>query len=155
TAIPASRGQETTRHTTSLNAACPARNSAGPPRIIHAAAVLAGRPGSDRTSWSAAAETMMPATITGWRKWYAERPSRPGSSERAIFSAAASALWSKYSHHSATEPTKATMKAVTLDAVTDLSVRVAPMMTIDSPSAIKMNPWQRSAKWPPSMVQSE
>ena len=29
------------------------------------------------------------------------------------------------------------------------------MMTIDSPSAIRMNPWQRSAKWPPSMVQSE
>jgi len=32
------------------------------------------------------------------------------------------------------------------------SVRVAPMMTIDSPSAIRMNAWQRSAKWPPSMV---
>ena len=29
------------------------------------------------------------------------------------------------------------------------------MMTIDSPSAIRMNAWQRSAKWPPSMVQSE
>ena len=35
------------------------------------------------------------------------------------------------------------------------SVSVAPMMTIDSPSAIRMNAWQRSAKWPPSMVQSE
>ena len=28
------------------------------------------------------------------------------------------------------------------------------MMTIDSPSAIRMNAWQRSAKWPPSIVQS-
>ena len=98
----------------------------------------------------------MPATITGWMRWYAERPSRPGSSDLAIISAAAPALWSKYSHHSATEPANATTKDATLAAVTGFtSVSVAPMMTIDSPSAIKMNAWQRSAKWPPSMVQSE
>jgi len=65
------------------------------------------------------------------------------------------ALRSKYSHHIATEPANATTKAVTLAAVTGFSVTLAPMMTIDSPSAIKMNPWQRSAKCPPSMVQSE
>ena len=49
TTIPASRGQDRTRHTTSLKAAWPARNSAGPPRIIHAEAVLAAAPGSART----------------------------------------------------------------------------------------------------------
>ena len=59
----------------------------------------------------------MPATIMGWTKWYAERPSRPGSSERAIASAAASALWSKYSHHSATEVPNPTTKAATSVAV--------------------------------------
>jgi hypothetical protein len=139
TAIPASLGQETTRHTTNLNAAWPARNRAGPPRIIHADAVLAVAPGAERTFSSAAAATMMPATITGWMKWYAERPRRPGSSERAILRAAASALWSKYSHHSATEPANATAKPVTSAAVTDLSAdSVAPMITTDSPSAIRM-----------------
>ncbi len=67
---PRSPGARTrTRHTTSLNAACPARNRAGPPRIIQADAVLAVAPGSDRTFWSAAAATMMPATITGWIRW--------------------------------------------------------------------------------------
>jgi hypothetical protein len=64
-----------------------------------------------------------------------------------MISAAASALWSKYSHHIATEPANATTKAVTPEAVTAFSAdRVAPMMTIDSPSAIRMNAWQRSAK---------
>ena len=29
-----------------------------------------------------------------------------------------------------------------------------PVSTIDSPSAIMMNSWQRSARWPPSIVQS-
>jgi hypothetical protein len=42
---------------------------AGPPRIIQADAVLAVAAGLDRTFWSAAADTMMPATITGWMKW--------------------------------------------------------------------------------------
>jgi hypothetical protein len=100
--MPAIRGQDTVRQTTNLNTACPARNRAGPPRIIQADAVVAVTVGSDRTFWSAVAATMMPATITGWMRWYAERPSRPGSSERAVSSAAASALWSKYSHHRAT-----------------------------------------------------
>jgi hypothetical protein len=49
-----------------LNATCPARNRAGPPRIIQADAVLAVAAGSDKTFWSAAAETIMPATMTGW-----------------------------------------------------------------------------------------
>ena len=80
--------------------------------------MLAVTAGSDRAFWSAAAETMMPATITGWIRWYADRPSRPGSSEPAISSAAASALWSKYSHHSATAPANPTTKAVTSAALT-------------------------------------
>ncbi len=32
--------------------------------------------------------------------------------------------------------------------------RVAPMTTTDSPSAIRMKAWQRSARWPPSMFHS-
>jgi hypothetical protein len=52
----------------------------------------------------------------------------------------ASADRSKYSHQSATEPANATMNAAIAIAVAWLSlVRVAPMMTIDSPSAIRMN----------------
>ena len=58
----------------------------------------------------------------------------------------ASAERSKYSHHSATEPAKATMNAAIEVAVAWLIPdRVAPMMTIDSPSAIRMNAWHRSA----------
>jgi hypothetical protein len=46
-----------------------------------------------------------------------------------------------------TEVAKATTKPVTAAAVTDFTpASVVPMMTIDSPSAIRMNPWQRSAK---------
>ena len=147
TTIPPTRGHDTYRQTTNLNATCPARNSAGPPRIIHADAVVARPDGSDRTFSSAAAVTMIPATMIGWTRWYADRPSRPGSGERAIASAAASALWSKYSHHSATEVPNATTKAATADAViARCPASVAPMMTIDSPSAIRMNAWQRSAK---------
>jgi hypothetical protein len=89
----------------------------------------------------------MPATITGWIMWYAERPSRPGSSEAAMTSALAPAERSKYSHHNATDPANATTNAATDVAVTSvIPDRVAPMMTIDSPSAIRMNAWQRSAK---------
>jgi hypothetical protein len=32
--------------------------------------------------------------------------------------------------------------------------RVAPMMTIDSPIAIRMNPWPRAARWPPAIGQA-
>jgi hypothetical protein len=69
TPIPATRGHDRARQTTSLNAAWPARNRAGPPRIIQADAVLAAAAGSARTFSSAAALTMMPATIRGWMKW--------------------------------------------------------------------------------------
>ena len=62
-------------------------------------------------------------------------------------SALAPAERSKYSHHSATDPANATAKAATTDAVAYVCpARVAPMMTIDSPIAIRMNAWQRSAK---------
>ncbi|HEX4291651.1 MAG TPA: hypothetical protein VH021_22185, partial [Trebonia sp.] len=71
-----------------------------------------------------------------------------------MISALASADRSKYSHHSATAPANATTKDVTAAAVTFTPLRVAPMTTIDSPRAIRMNAWQRSAKWPPSIVQS-
>ena len=83
------------------------------------------------------------------------RAIRPGSSEDSITSALAPADRSKYSHHSATEPANDTTNAATVAAVMcRVADRVAPMMTIDSPIAIRMNPWHRSAKWPPSIVQS-
>ena len=54
---------------------------------------------------------------------------------------------SKYSHHSATEPANATTNAATVaPEMCRVADKVAPMMTIDSPSAIRMNPWHRSAK---------
>lgn len=71
-------------------------------------------------------------------------------------SALAPAARSKYSHHSATDPANATANAAmavpVMGAIPDSA---APMMTIDSPRAIRMNAWQRSAKCPPSIVQSE
>ena len=39
-------------------------------------------------------------------------------------------------------------------ALPSLAASAAPMITIDSPIAIRMKPWHRSAKWPPSMVHS-
>ena len=57
-----------TRHITYLKAACPARNSAGPPRISHADGAACDD-GDARTFWSPAAATMIPATITGWMRW--------------------------------------------------------------------------------------
>ena len=62
-------------------------------------------------------------------------------------SALAPADRSKYSHHSATDPANATTNAAADAAVTRaIPDRVAPMITIDSPSAIRMNAWHRSAK---------
>src|SRR5258705_9328244 len=51
-------------------------------------------------------------------------------------------------------PIKADMKAPTVSAVQVRSANVAPVTTMDSPSAMMMNPALRSAIWPPSMVQS-
>jgi hypothetical protein len=69
TAMPASRGHGTIRHTAYLNAACPARNSAGPPRISQAYGAVATDDGRVRIFSSLAAVTMIPATITGWMRW--------------------------------------------------------------------------------------
>src|SRR6202035_4075574 len=44
--------------------------------------------------------------------------------------------------------------AVTVSRVQDRSANVAPVTTMDSPSAMMMNPAQRSAIWPPSTYQS-
>src|ERR1700687_4581024 len=49
---------------------------------------------------------------------------------------------------------KADRKAVTVALVHARSAKVAPVTTMDSPSAMMMNPAQRSAIWPPSTVQS-
>src|SRR3954467_3099425 len=49
---------------------------------------------------------------------------------------------------------KADAKAPTLSAVQARSAKVAPVTTMDSPSAMMMNPAQRSAMWPPSTTQS-
>src|SRR3954453_274702 len=49
---------------------------------------------------------------------------------------------------------KADAKAPTLSAVQARSAKVAPVTTMDSPSAMMMKPAQRSAIWPPSTTQS-
>ena len=57
----------------------------------------------------------------------------------------------KYSHHSAAVSTNATIRQSTTVGVSPASDAVAPVTTIDSPSAMMMKTWQRSAKWVPSM----
>src|ERR1700731_5246328 len=49
---------------------------------------------------------------------------------------------------------KADRKAVTVALVHARSAKVAPVTTMDSPSAMMMNPAQRSAIWLPSTYQS-
>src|SRR3954447_24887169 len=49
---------------------------------------------------------------------------------------------------------KADANAPTVSKVQASSAKVAPMTTMDSPSAMMMNPAQRSAIWPPSTTQS-
>src|ERR1043166_9490147 len=49
---------------------------------------------------------------------------------------------------------KAEAKAPTGSGVQASSAKVAPVTTMDSPSAMMMNPAQRSAMWPPSTTQS-
>src|SRR5882757_903231 len=49
---------------------------------------------------------------------------------------------------------KADANAPTVSGVQASSAKVAPMTTMDSPSAMMMNPAQRSAIWPPSTTQS-
>src|SRR5437879_4075074 len=51
-------------------------------------------------------------------------------------------------------PTKADTKAATVSVVHDSSAKVAPVTTMDSPSAMMMKPAQRSAICPPSTTQS-
>src|SRR5216683_3651910 len=57
-------------------------------------------------------------------------------------------------HHIARLPIKADAKATTVSVVQARSANVAPVTTMDSPSAMMMNPAQRSAMWPPSTTQS-
>src|SRR3954447_10351545 len=49
---------------------------------------------------------------------------------------------------------KADANAPTVSKVQARSAKVAPMTTMDSPSAMMMNPAQRSAIWPPATTQS-
>src|SRR3954447_26824720 len=49
---------------------------------------------------------------------------------------------------------KADANAPTVSKLQASSANVAPMTTMDSPSAMMMNPAQRSAIWPPSTTQS-
>src|SRR3954447_18841804 len=49
---------------------------------------------------------------------------------------------------------KADANAPTVSSVQASSANVAPVMTMDSPSAMMINPAQRSAMWPPSTTQS-
>ncbi len=46
-------------------------------------------------------------------------------------------------------------KAMTVSVVQVRSAKVAPVTTMDSPSAMMMKPAQRSAMWPPSTTQSD
>ena len=57
----------------------------------------------------------------------------------------------KYSHHSAAVSTNATTRQSTTVGVRPAAEAVAPVTTIDSPSAMMMKTWQRSAKCVPSM----
>src|ERR1700675_2354948 len=50
---------------------------------------------------------------------------------------------------------KADAKALTVSVVQGRSAKVAPVTTMDSPSAMMMKPAQRSAMWPPSTTQSD
>ena len=78
-----------------------------------------------------------------------------------MMAVASPAARSKYTHQNATLPTTAIRNAITAPvsecgcACSSVNASLAPITTIDSPIAIRMKPWQRSAKWPPSMVQSE
>src|SRR3982075_345993 len=51
-------------------------------------------------------------------------------------------------------PRKAETNAVIFSAVQVSSPNVAPVTTMDSPSAMMMKPAQRSAMWPPSTAQA-
>src|SRR5450631_4722575 len=51
-------------------------------------------------------------------------------------------------------PTKAEVNAARVSVVHVRSPKVAPVTTMDSPSAMMMKPAQRSAMWPPSTTQS-
>src|ERR1700694_5772368 len=51
-------------------------------------------------------------------------------------------------------PIKADTNPTTVSVVQARSANVAPVTTMDSPSAMMMNPAKRSAIWPPSTVQS-
>ena len=51
-------------------------------------------------------------------------------------------------------PSNAETKAMTFSVVQVRSANVAPVTTMDSPSAIMTKPAQRSAMWPPSTLQS-
>jgi hypothetical protein len=62
-----------------------------------------------------------------------------------------SATAPKYSHHNAAVSRNAMHRQRTTVEDRPASAAVAPVTTIDSPSAMMMKPWQRSVKWPPSM----
>jgi hypothetical protein len=64
------------------------------------------------------------------------------------------ALRAKYIHHSAALPRKATTKAATATAEVSIAPKVVPVTRMDSPRAIMMMSWQRSAKCVPSIVHS-
>ena len=61
----------------------------------------------------------------------------------------------KYSHHIASVPKKVASSADSTGVVQiSVSAKVAPLTSSVSPRATITKSWQRSARWPPSMVQS-
>ena len=85
---------------------------------------------------------------------YASRPSLPLSSARERNRCARQPTSSKYSHHSAADVANATISAVPIARSISAADAVAPVTTIDSPSAMMTNSWNRSAKCAVSISQS-
>ena len=61
---------------------------------------------------------------------------------------------SKYNHHRAADVANATINAAPIATSICVADAVAPVTTIDSPSAMMMNSWNRSAKCAGSISQS-
>ena len=80
---------------------------------------------------------------------------RPGSAERVMASVASLLEVPKYSHHIARVPRKVASTPETMAVFqASVSASMTPVASSVSPSATITNNWQRSARWPPSMVQS-
>ena len=88
----------------------------------------------------------MPATMMTWRNVYPSRASRVLSCATASRRCEIVATKSKYSHQNAAVERNARPNAAKRAASSGSSDVVAPVTTIDSPRAMMMKSWNRSAK---------